>query len=80
MLLQLGDDVWTHLLEGLDLQRQSLTESNQHDDAKYVGEIIRTLQDLGKDRIGGTVDGYWFQTDIAGQRRRVEIRLTEQGR
>jgi hypothetical protein len=80
MLLQLRTDVWAHLLEGLELRRESLVEEYKPEDAKYVREIIRTLQELGKDTIAGTIDGYWFHADIAGQKRRVEIRLKDQGR
>lgn len=76
MILDLDTDVWTEILEGLDLRRVSFLDCQDSDAATRLGKIIESLEMLGNEVVGGRLEAYRIK--IAPDKV-VEIRLLPTG-
>ena len=75
MKVRLVSKTWDWLLDGCEALAHERVEQREQDEAEMVRELHRTLADLGNDRVGGPIEGYFFDVEIRGQKRRIEIRL-----
>ena len=58
MILHLDDASWDHIIEGLDLRANQLAECGEIDEAGEVRSLIKSLEQLGDEVLGGKIEGY----------------------
>jgi hypothetical protein len=76
VIMRLDDSAWDEILEGLYLREQWFVDCGEVEDAKYVKELSKSLEQLGSPVLGGVLAGYQIRM-TTGSKRQLEIRVVE---
>jgi len=73
MIFQLYDGAWGDIMEALDLLRDSFIDHGISEGADRVQGLMKALEKLGADVMGGKLEGYRFPKTSGHPQQDVEI-------
>lgn len=74
-MMRLYDGAWDDIIEGLSLRADWLTDVGESEQAELVRELLKSLENIGKEELGGMVEGYTLSATTGGKQRMLEIQI-----
>lgn len=77
MMIELEPKIWQSLLTALETMAETASGDDPDRPAEHYRSLARSLNDLGKEVMGGRIDGYWLRAKIRKKDRVVIIKLVD---
>jgi len=74
MILRLYDRTWNEIMEGLFLRAEWFAECGDSEAAELIKELMKTLEQLGAEVMGGKIEGYRL-TMTSPRKQTLELRV-----
>jgi len=75
MLLELSDECWGWLTDGLTVLAEDLREGDNHEQAERIAQFRSDLERIGTQTPSGYLEGYTLRTPWGGDRERLVLKV-----